>query len=119
MSRSTYIYVVSYKNHVGEGAPLLARTVKYELVGALGHFPAALLDDVEVWRIVDSGQAFNLSDRTRLGSGTEFLTREREAAVRENLKRLDGTTAAAVGLLTGMDRAQLDTLGGFAPEVTP
>lgn len=79
MSRSTYIYVVSYADRVGVAAPILARTVKYELVAAMAHFPAPMLADVEVWRVVDGGAAYNVGERTRLGTGPEFLTREHGA----------------------------------------
>jgi hypothetical protein len=76
MSRSTYIYVVSYAERVGVSAPILARTVKYELVAAMAHFPAAMLADVEVCRMVDGGAAYNVGERTHLGTGAEFLARE-------------------------------------------
>jgi hypothetical protein len=36
--------------------------------------------------------------------------------IRAALRRLDGTTASAVSLLTGMDGAELDELGGFKEE---
>lgn len=34
--------------------------------------------------------------------------------VKDALGQLDGTTASAVALLTGMSRAELDEYGGFA-----
>ena len=36
-----------------------------------------------------------------------------DAGVRDALKQLDGSTASAVKLLTGMSDAELDALGGF------
>jgi hypothetical protein len=79
VSRSTYIYVVSYADRVGSAAPILARTVKYELVAAMADFPAAMLADVEVWRMVDGGAAYATGDRTYLGTGPEFLAKEHGA----------------------------------------
>lgn len=77
MARSTYIYVVSYADRVGVSAPVLVRTVKYELVRAMRHFPAAMLADVEVWRYLDEGAAYGgPNSRTFLGTGPEFLTKE-------------------------------------------
>lgn len=77
MSRSKYIYVASYMDHVGSAAPILARTVKYELVGAMGDFSADMLADVDVWRLDDGGLTYEAGARIHLGTGAEFLARER------------------------------------------
>lgn len=77
MARSTYIYVVSYQDHVGSAAPILARTVRYELVGAMSDFSADMLADVDVWRMHDGGLTYETGARTHLGTGAEFLAKER------------------------------------------
>lgn len=77
MARSKYIYIVSYRDHVGSAAPILARTVKYELVGAMSDFPANMLTDVEVWRLDDGGLTYETGARTHPGGGAEFLAKER------------------------------------------
>lgn len=77
MSRSTYIYVVAYADYVGTGTPVLARTVKYELVSVMRHFSPDILADVEVWRYRDEGAAFSgPASRDFLGTGPEFLAKE-------------------------------------------
>lgn len=75
MARSTYIYVVTHSVETAGGLPVMARTVKYELVNALTHFTPAMLDDVEVWRMYDRGSAYDPADRSHLGNGTEFLAK--------------------------------------------
>lgn len=82
MSRSAYVYVVSYAARVGVSAPILARTVKYELVRAMGHFPAAMLADVEVWRCRDEGATYGGPDsRDFLGTGPDFLAEHAASGV--------------------------------------
>lgn len=128
MARSTYIYVVVYNERVGISLPVLARTVKYELVNAMTNFPPDALADMEVWRVGDDGSAYIADTRKYLGTGTEFLAAAGLEPsptttattppwpvdeVKAAMEKLDDTTASAVALLTGETPEQLDTLGGF------
>lgn len=48
----------------------------------------------------------------------EYIDNHRDEineGVRVALRQLDGTTAGAVGLMTGLDAKRLDELGGFEP----
>lgn len=77
MARSTYIYVATWMDHVQSSAPLISATVKREFLDALA--PLKGLDDMDIWRMGD-GAAI---DRRHLGSGAEFLARERPPVVAE------------------------------------
>lgn len=71
MARSTYIYVLTWKDHVASAAPILTATVKREFLDALAGLHG--LDDTDAWRMGDGTPL----DRTHLGDGLEFLARER------------------------------------------
>ncbi len=76
MARSTYIYVAVWAERVGVPMLVAARTVKRELVGCLAEYPAAALEDMDVWRMPD-GDPRGPNDRIHLGTGAEFLAKER------------------------------------------
>lgn len=75
MSRSTYIYVLSWAERVESPMPIAARTVKWELVEFLKDMPDAALGDIEVWRLRD-GIATDDKSRVHLGTAREFLAKE-------------------------------------------
>jgi hypothetical protein len=64
-----------------------------------------------------------VADRAGDAEHAKAVSQEADALITQvidALQRLDGTTASAVGLLTGMTPEQLDDLGGFEkPEVKP
>jgi hypothetical protein len=75
--RSSYNYVVTWRQPLNGAQPVMARTVKWELIAALGHFEPDALADLEVWRFADRGAAFAATDRVHLGTAADFLTKER------------------------------------------
>jgi hypothetical protein len=71
MARSKYVYVLTWADRVESAAPLLTATVKYEFLDALAGLNG--LEDTDVWRMGDGVPL----DRNHLGTGAEFLARER------------------------------------------
>lgn len=71
MARSKYAYVLTWKDRVQSAAPLLTATVKYEFLDALAGLNG--LEDTDAWRMLDGVPL----SRDYLGSGAEYLARER------------------------------------------
>lgn len=76
MARSTYVYVLTWKDHVASAAPILTATVKREFLDGLAH-AGSQIDDTDAWRMRDG----ELLERTHLGSGAEYLAKERPPVV--------------------------------------
>jgi len=80
-------------------APIKVDRDTDDLISHAAHFLAASKKD-----IVDLAvREYIDNHRTEINAG-----------VRAALSQLDGTTSAAVSLLTGMTKSELDELGGFA-----
>jgi hypothetical protein len=76
MARSKYIYVAVWAERVGNSMPVAARTVKRELVDFIEHLSMDARGDIEVWRVPD-GIEWGPNGRIHVGTGAEFLAKER------------------------------------------
>lgn len=77
MSRSRYVWVVTWSDTLGVNQPIIARTVKYEMVGCLERWSnPVVLPDMDVWRVEDGGMSGRSDERTHLGTAAQFLAQE-------------------------------------------
>ena len=113
MPRSTYVYVVMEGRGQARDLPVAAFTVKHEMINWLARqFDGAdpTFATLDVYRCRD-GWTWD-TPPARMGTALDVLNAHQEVSAA--LTKLDGTTASAVALLTGMTVEQLDDFGGVS-----